>query len=112
MRLSNGIEVVVSKVFPKHPTRTYTARFPAHPLVVWLLRYLPIVPYTEATYPDDADPYLADAQALGWSPTPKRVMILGERTYSKLLEQVYFPRDTATNEVPRGLLHGGVASCL
>lgn len=43
---------------------TYVRRFPAHPLVCWLARWLPIDPYVDVEYPRyrDADP-LVDARA-------------------------------------------------
>lgn len=48
----NWVEVVRvdSRILPHHPTRTYTARFPCHPRIEWLLKLLKIKPYIEATY--------------------------------------------------------------
>lgn len=53
-----GIEIIVSPYMPKHPTRKYKVRYEAHDFIKWLARYLPILPYVEAEYPDDADGFM------------------------------------------------------
>ena len=46
--------------WPRVQCGTYKVRFPAHSLIVWLSRWLPITPYIEGTYTKyrDADPIL------------------------------------------------------
>lgn len=67
-----GVNVQVSHIIGKHPTRKYKERFEVHPIIKWLARFLPIKPFIEVEYSDDADPiYFRDFNTL----------YVGKRTY-------------------------------
>jgi hypothetical protein len=52
-----GIKIMPSHHWPTVQDGTKTIRFPAHPIIQWLSRWLPITPYVEGIYPKyrDAD---------------------------------------------------------
>lgn len=62
-RLS-GIDVVRvdERMMPYHPTRTYTVRYECHPHIVWLLRFLRIPTFVEATYRCHEGPYFMNGK--------------------------------------------------
>ncbi len=48
--LAAGMRVVSSPNWPREPSGTESFKFPAHPIVVWFARWLPITPYVAAEY--------------------------------------------------------------
>lgn len=73
--LYGHVKMISSKFFPKHATRKYTVKFDVHPFIKWLSKFLPITPYIEADYPDDADPLYMRAN---------NTLVMGERTFDAL----------------------------
>lgn len=71
-----GVNITVSHLHPKHPTRTYKVVYHGHPLVTqlcWRLRrWVRIRPWVVAVYPDDADPIFI---------RPLHTLVCGERTF-------------------------------
>ena len=49
-----GLKIYPQANWPRVQDGTRQVRFPAHPLICWLARWLPIKPYIEATYPRTA----------------------------------------------------------
>lgn len=70
----NGLSIIPSAAYPKHPTRKYKAVFSGHPLITrlcWSIRrWIWIRPWIVAYYPDDADPIIIGNQ-----------MFCGQRTF-------------------------------
>ena len=59
-RAFGGLKIYPQANWPKVQDGTRQVRFPAHPLICWLARWLPMKPYIEATYPRyrDQDPLI------------------------------------------------------
>lgn len=72
----SGFQIHISHMLGTHPTRQYKVRFNVHPIVKWLARWLPINPWIEAEYPDEADPILMG-----------RIMFCPPRAYEKLMAE-------------------------
>jgi hypothetical protein len=58
---AEGMQIYAQANWPKVQDGVRKVRFPSHPLIIWLSRWLPITPYIEGTYPrfKDADPVIA-----------------------------------------------------
>ncbi len=70
--------------WPTHQTRKYTKRYVAHPLIIWLAKFLPIDAWIDCEWADDKDPiYMRE----------NNTMFMGYRTYERLKEQTNEPRD-------------------
>ena len=58
-----GLRIMASSHWPQVEDGTYRVRFPAHPFIFWLARWLSITPWVEAEYLkfQDADPLMDEA---------------------------------------------------
>lgn len=55
-----GIKIIPTSYWPQVVRGTETIRFKADPIICWLAKLFPILPYVEAEYPKlaDSDPIL------------------------------------------------------